>query len=142
MILTLKVKSKKTTQRNKNKSKFENNDLRYLYLAANAAFEKKGEDILLLDVSRLTTIADYFLIVSAKSQAQIEAIAKNIEERFSKTDYYLLSKEGFSTSNWIILDFGNIVVNIMNWQVRDYYKLERFWSNATIINSNLWKKAS
>ena len=142
MILTLKVKSKEITQRNKNKSKFENNDLRYLYLAANAAFEKKGEDILLLDVSRLTTIADYFLIVSAKSQAQIEAIAKNIEERFSKTSYHLLSKEGFPTSNWIILDFGNIVVNIMNWQVRDYYKLERFWSNATIINSNLWKKAS
>lgn len=141
MILTLKDKSKKRNLKNKKKIK-EKNDLYYAYLAANAGEEKKGENILLLDVSKLTIIADFFLIITAKSFTQIEAIAKHIEERLSNYNYPLLTKEGISTSNWIVLDFGNLIVHIINEKERNYYKLERFWSNATIIDKKIWRKAS
>ena len=119
-----------------------NSDLNFAYIAANAAEEKKGDNILLLDVSKLTVISDYFLIVSAKSSAQIEAIAKHIEELLSKSNCRLVSKEGLTTSNWTVLDFGNLVVHIMNENERNYYKLEKFWSNASAVENKVWRKAS
>ena len=118
------------------------NDLDFAYIAANAADEKKGENILLLDVSKLTVISDYFLIVTAKSTPQIEAISKHIEGTFSNLNYHLVSKEGFIGSNWIVMDFGNLVVHIMSEKERSYYKLEKFWSNGTIIEKKKWEKAS
>ncbi|MBI2995337.1 MAG: ribosome silencing factor [Candidatus Melainabacteria bacterium] len=118
------------------------NDLEFAIIAANAAEEKKGEDVLLLDVSKLTIVGDYFLIITAKSPAQIEAIAEYITEELNNLNYKLISKEGFALSNWMVLDFGNIVVHIMSKKIREYYKLERFWSNATFIEKKLWRKAS
>ena len=142
MILAVKTKSKKRTLTKKTKTKLDNSDLKLLHSAANAAYEKKGENILLLDVSKLTVISDYFLIISAKSSAQIEAIERNIKDELSKLNHPLISKEGLLGSSWTILDFGNIVVHIMGEKERDYYKLERFWSNATIIENKIWEKVS
>ena len=141
MILKFKTKRKKRTVQKKSVKKLENNNLKFLHLAASAAEEKKGEDILLLDVSKLTVISDYFMIITAKSTAQIQALANNIKEQLAKNDLKLISKEGFTDSTWVVLDFGNIIVHIMREQERNYYKLERFWSNATVIDSKPWKKA-
>ena len=137
--MSLKQKRKSNTTK---KTKTGLNDLDFAFIAANAANEKKGENILLLDVSKLTVISDYFLIVTAKSTPQIEAISKYIEETLSNLNYRLVSKEGFVDSNWIVLDFGNSVVHIMSEKERNYYKLEKFWSNATIIEKKKWEKAS
>lgn len=142
MILNLKLKRQKSNSKIKYNSKQENSDLKIAYLAATLAEEKKGEDIRLLDVSRLTIVSDYFLIVTARSTPQIEAIANNIEAKLESLNYKLLSKEGFVLSNWLILDFGNLIVHIMHEKERNYYKLERFWSNAAVIERKLWKKAS
>ena len=136
--MSLKQKRKSTTR----KTKTGLNDLDFAFIAAKAADEKKGENILLLDVSKLTVISDYFLIVTGKSTPQIEAISKHIEETLSNLNYRLISKEGFVGSNWIVLDFGNLVVHIMIEKERNYYKLEKFWSNATIIEKKKWEKAS
>ncbi|MBI3590401.1 MAG: ribosome silencing factor [Candidatus Melainabacteria bacterium] len=136
------MKRSKQANRLKINLKEENNDLMFAYTAAKAAEEKKGEKVLLLDVSRLTVVADYFLIISAKSTPQIQALANHIEERLTKFNYQMISKEGFIDSNWIVLDFGNLVVHIMHERERDYYKLERFWSNAVLIDNKAWKKAS
>lgn len=135
--MSIKLNRKKRTAQQKNTSKLEPSDLYYASIAAKAAEEKKAEDILLLDVSRLSTISDYFLIVTARSTPQIEAIARHVEEKLSIVNYKLISKEGFIASNWVVLDFGNLVVHIMNETERNYYKLERFWSNAIIINNKL-----
>ena len=124
------------------KTKPELSDLDFVFIAANVANEKKGENILLLDVSKLTVISDYFLIVTAKSTPQIEAVSKYIEETLLDLNYCLISKEGFVGSNWVVLDFGNLVVHIMTEKERNYYKLEKFWSNATIIERKKWEKAS
>ena len=122
--------------------KSKNEDLSHVLLAAEAAEDKKGENIVLLDVSKLTTVSDYFLVVTANSTAQIQAIAKHVENTLKDLGLILVSKEGFVASNWVVVDFGNIVVHIMTEKERDYYKLERFWSNATIIDKKLWQKAS
>ena len=138
--------STKTKTKKKNKpvkeTKFKDEFLKIVLTAATSAEEKKGENILILDVSKLTVISDYFLIVTAKSAAQIQAIANNIEENLKKTGYNLISKEGLPESSWIIQDFGNLIVHIMQEKERSYYKLEKFWSNATIVNNELWQKAS
>ena len=137
--MSLKQKRKSNTTK---KTKTGPNDLDFAFIAANAANEKKGEDVLLLDVSKLTVISDYFLIVTAKSIPQIQAISKNIEEAFSSLNYRLISKEGFVGNNWTVLDFGNLVVHIMIEKERNYYKLEKFWSNGIIIEKKKWEKAS
>ena len=139
--MNLKTKRKKSSAL-KRSNKQENIDLNFAYIAAKTAEEKKGEDIRLLDVSKLTVIADYFLIITAKSTPQVEAIAKYIEEKLNDLNCKLISKEGFIMSNWIVLDFGNVVVHIMREKEREYYKLDRFWSNAISIDSKVWKKAS
>lgn len=138
-ILNLKQKRKNNTIK---KTKTGLNDLDFTFIAANAADEKKGENILLLDVSKLTVISDYFLIITARSTPQIEAISKHIEETLSKLNYKIISKEGFVGSSWIVLDFGNLIVHIMSEKERNYYKLEKFWSNGIIIDKKKWEKAS
>ena len=140
--MIIKLDRKKRELKAKSKSSHKDNHLKYVYVAAKAGEEKKGENILLLDVSKLTTISDYFLIITAKSIPQIEAIATCIEENLGELNYNLISREGFVNSNWVVLDFGNLVVHIMNERERDYYKLERFWSNASLIDNKIWKKAS
>ncbi len=142
VILNIKLKRKEKPIQKKTKESQEINHLNIAYLAAKETEEKKGENIVLLDVSKLTTLSDYFLIVTANSSAQIEAIARHLEEFLSKYDYKLISKEGVVSSNWTVLDFGNLIVHIMREEERSYYKLERFWCNAVLINENQWKKAS
>ena len=93
-----------------------------------------------MDVSRLTIVSDYFLFITAKSSAQINAIANYIEEMLTKKNHPPVSREGLIESNWIILDFGELVVHIMNEEIRNYYQLERFWSNGRKVKSNIWKK--
>ena len=134
--------SLKRKSNTKKRTKTELNDLDFAFIAANAASEKKGESILLLNVSKLTVISDYFLIVTAKSTPQVEAISKHIEGALSDLNYRLVSKEGFVGNNWTVLDFGNLVVHIMSEKERAYYKLEKFWSNATVIEKKKWEKAS
>jgi ribosome-associated protein len=143
-VYSLKIKAlrKQNNPKQKNKFKKSPHEINLAYVAAKAAEDKKGENILLLDVSKLTLVADYFMIVTAKSSPQIDAIAKNIEENLSALNLKPVSKEGTSSSNWIILDFGNLVVHIMQENERNYYKLERFWSNGLVVNNKLWKKAS
>lgn len=137
--MKIKTTRKKTKLQQENT---ENDELSNVLIAAQAAQEKKGENVLLLYVGDLTIISDYFLIITAKSFPQIQAISSFIEEKLKVRNKVLLSKEGFVQSNWIVLDYGNIVVHIMHEKERNYYKLEKFWSNATFIDNKVWNKAS
>ena len=142
MNIKLNRKRRSVSHNSQNSKSLNRVDLNFSFIAANVAEEKKGENILLLDISRLSVISDYFLIITAKSTPQIEALAKYIEEKLEELNCKLISREGLTGSNWVILDFGNLVVHIMNETERAYYKLERFWSNAIIVDKKKWKKAS
>ncbi|MEW6269672.1 MAG: ribosome silencing factor [Thermodesulfobacteriota bacterium] len=99
-------------------------------LCAEAALDKKGADLVLLDVREHTSIADYFVIVSGRSDTQVRAIAEHVEEVCRKAGYRPLAVEGLRHGQWVLLDFGDVVVHVFYAPVRDFYDLERLWAQA------------
>jgi len=99
-------------------------------LCAEAALDKKATDIVLLDVREHTSIADYFVIVSGRSDTQVRAIAEHVEDVCRKSGYRKLAVEGLRHGQWVLLDFGDVVVHVFYGPVRDFYDLERLWSEA------------
>ena len=107
-----------------------------LELAQKAAFfalEKKAEKLLILDVSKLTSFTDYFVICEAPSERQAQAIANNIRDELSKLGKKPMGFEGFEQGNWILCDYGDMLVHIFLDTVRSHYNLEGFWHQAAII---------
>lgn len=98
-----------------------------------AAEDKKARDILTLDISKLSPIADYFIICSAGSTAQAQAIADHIEEKLLEQGQPPLHKEGYSKANWILLDYGGVVAHIFREEDRRFYNLEQLWGDAPIL---------
>src|SRR5260370_23403511 len=95
--------------------------------------EKKGEDVILLDIGDVTTIADYFVICSGNSHRQIQAIADAIKEQLEEQGAKLLHREGVAEAGWILLDFGDVIVHVFGSKEREYYRLERLWSEAKTV---------
>jgi len=101
--------------------------------AADIAYDKKASDVLLLDIQDLTTIADYFVICNGNNSRQIAAIAEAIEDELKKQGARLLNREGVAETGWLILDYGDIIVHIFGPKEREYYRLERLWSEAKTV---------
>ena len=101
--------------------------------AADIAYDKKASDVLLLDIRELTTIADYFIICNGNNARQIAAIAEAIEDELKKQGARLLNREGVADSGWLILDYGDIIIHIFGPKEREYYRLERLWSEAKTV---------
>ena len=99
-------------------------------LAQEALEDKKGEDIKVLDLIGLSNIADYFIIASGNNVNQLRAMADSVEEKLFKEGYKLHHSEGYSGGAWILLDFGNIIVHLFNKEERNFYSLDRVWSDA------------
>jgi ribosome-associated protein len=100
-------------------------------LCARYALEKKAYDITVLEVSPLTSVADYFLICTGRSTTQVQAIAQSIEESLKRHhDIRPLSIEGYPSAQWVLIDYGDVVVHVFHAPVRTFYDLERLWSQA------------
>jgi ribosome-associated protein len=97
---------------------------------AAASLEKKAEDVLVLHVAKLTSVADYLVLCSGESERQVKAIADHIDQVLSRHRERPLSIEGMNTAQWILMDFGDVVVHVFKTDVRDYYGLERLWGDA------------
>jgi ribosome-associated protein len=91
--------------------------------------DKKGENIIVLDLKGLTWITDYFIITSGESQIQTKAIAENILTNIEENP---ISVEGIDDGKWILIDYGEIIIHIFLNETREYYKLEKLWSDAKI----------
>lgn len=102
-------------------------------VAADAASDKKASDVLLLDIREVTTIADYFVICSGNNPRQIQTIADTIDEELGKQGARLFHREGNAETGWILLDFGDIIVHIFGPKEREYYRIERLWSDAKTV---------
>ena len=101
---------------------------------AEAADDRKGGDIIILSVSEVSYLADYFVIVTGFSRAQVRAISQAIEEKVDKEwQRPPLRVEGQSESSWILQDFGEVIVHILLPQEREFYNLEAFWGHAEQI---------
>ncbi len=95
--------------------------------------EHGGADIILLDVRRQTIVADYFVMCSAESTPQLRAIVEHVEERLSAEEELPLRSEGKGGRDWVVLDYGDVLVHVFPQEQRDYYQLDRLWSTATTI---------
>ena len=104
-----------------------------LKVAANAAREKLGEELVALDVTDPFALAEVFLIVSAKNERQALAIAEAVEDELAKKDVKARFREGKQTGRWVLLDFGDLVVHVMHEQEREYYSLERLWRDCPVV---------
>jgi ribosome-associated protein len=95
-------------------------------------FEKKGYDLRLIDLKKVTNIADYFIICSADSDIQVKAIADHIEEKLKDDGIRLWHKEGYSSLTWVLLDYIDFVIHIFRKEAREFYNLEKLWGDAPI----------
>ena len=95
--------------------------------------DKKATDALILQVAPLTSVADYLVIGSADSDRQASAIADHIDGILSRSGSRPLSIEGTRSSQWVLIDFGDVIVHIFRQDVRKHYALERLWADAKRI---------
>lgn len=99
-----------------------------------AAADKKADDILLLDLRALSSVADYFVICTGNNDRQLGAIADNVEEHLRwNGGARPLHIEGAGTSGWILMDYGDVVVHIFTPTLRGYYNLEGLWAKAPVL---------
>ncbi|MBT9172885.1 MAG: Ribosomal silencing factor RsfS [Syntrophomonadaceae bacterium] len=96
----------------------------------NLAAEKKAVDTVVLEIGKVSLIADYFVITGGNNRLQVKAIADHIMEILKKEGYPLLHKEGYPEGIWVLLDYGLVVVHLFQPEERRFYNLERLWGHA------------
>lgn len=99
-------------------------------LAKKALDDKLAEDIEVLDVAEQTSLAEYFVIASCPSTTQVRACADEVEEQLEEAGEELLHSEGYRGGEWILLDYGDVVVHVMYAETRNFYDIERLWSEG------------
>ncbi len=103
-------------------------------LAIAALEDKKAEDIRVIDISEVSVMADFFLIAEGANRSQIQAMADNVQETLGKAGYELRQTEGYHTANWILMDFGDVIVHIFDKENRLFYNLERIWRDGKQVD--------
>lgn len=99
--------------------------------------EKKTGEMTVIDVADKTSIADYFIIVSGKNAPQVKAICANLEEKTEAEGVFPSRKEGISEARWIVMDYASVIVHIFNDETRDFYRLEKLWSDPEQSNISI-----
>jgi len=101
--------------------------------AVEAALEKKAYDLRVLQVGHLSSIADYFIIATGRSDVQVQAIARGIEERMDRENARPSAIEGLKHGHWIVLDYGDVVIHVFLEPAREFYRLERNWTDGNEV---------
>lgn len=103
-------------------------------LAYKALDDKKGEDIKIIDISQISMLADYFIIANGTNANQVNALVDSVEEELSKAGYDVKQREGYGLGNWVLLDFGDIIVHVFDKENRLFYDLERIWRDGKLMD--------
>ena len=96
--------------------------------------KKFGQDIIVLDIGNISTLADYFIIATGQNNPQIQTLTDTVEETMHKCGINLRHIEGRRGAEWVLMDFGDIFVHIFNKESRNFYNLERIWGDAAVVN--------
>ena len=102
-------------------------------LVVEAASDKKAEDILVLNISEVSTIADLFVICSARGERQAQAITDGIVEKAKAAGQQPFGVEGYTSGRWILIDLSDVVVHVFVPEERELYRLERLWGDAPVV---------
>ena len=108
-----------------------------LRIAVNAADDKKANDLVILDISKISSFANYFLLCTGDSSRQMQAIADEVEKRLKESGIRPSHVEGYQNSEWILLDCMDLVVHIFSKNARVFYDLERLWRDALKMDASL-----
>ena len=103
--------------------------------AYDALNDKKGEDIKIIEIGKLSTVADYFIIANGSNAPHVESLVDNVEEELLKEHIHAERIEGVRSSGWILMDYSDVVVHVFSKEDRLFYDLERIWRDGTEINA-------
>ena len=104
-------------------------------IAINALEEKKAENIRVIDISKVSVLADYFIIAEGKNRNQIQALTDSVEKDLGKAGAVPKQIEGYESANWILLDYADIIVHIFDNENRLFYDLERIWRDGVCVDA-------
>ena len=96
-------------------------------------FEKKGYDVKILDLTKVASFADYFVVCSADSDTQVKAISDEVERRLREVGVFSWHREGYESLSWVLLDYVDVIAHIFKKDARQYYNLEKLWGDANVI---------
>ncbi len=102
-------------------------------IAYKALEDKKGEDIKIIDISNVSVLADYFIIANGTNKNQVQALVDNVQEELDKVGVQVKQVEGYRMGNWILLDYGDIIIHVFSKEDRLFYDLERIWRDGKIF---------
>lgn len=119
------------------------NSKKFAYLISEKIFGKKGYDVTLIDLKKVASFADYFIICSADSDVQVKAIADEVEKSLKDDGIKCWHKEGYTALKWVLLDYVDVVVHVFQKESRLFYNLEKLWGDAPseILTDPALKKA-
>lgn len=109
------------------------NNTEVLNSCFNAIEDKKGENIIKFNISKISIIADYMIIASGNNKNQVQAIADNVLEKLHSNGIIQNSIEGYDSANWILIDIGDIIIHIFDKESREFFNLERLYKDAEYI---------
>lgn len=104
-----------------------------LQIAVAAAEDKKAVRVVALNLKEVSLVADYFVICSGNSDTQVQAIATEIRKQAEKNGTRVRGIEGMETARWVLIDLGDVIVHVFHRDERDYYSIERLWSDAKVV---------
>lgn len=102
-------------------------------IAIDALEDKKANDIHIIEISEISTIADYFIIANGTNRNQVQALIDSVEEALEKVGCRVKQIEGYDSANWILMDYGDIVIHIFDQENRLLYDLEKMWRDGTQV---------
>ena len=103
-------------------------------LAIGALEDKKAEDVRVIDIEEVSVLADYFIIATGNNRTQVQAMADEVEQKLGRAGAVPRQIEGYQAANWVLLDFGDVIIHIFDAQNRLFYDLERIWKDGRQID--------
>jgi ribosome-associated protein len=115
---------------------------RAAFTAANLAESKKAFGTVVLDVRQVTVLADYFVITGGDTAVQVRAIVDAIDKGLSELGHRARSIEGKADARWVLLDYSDVIIHVLQERERSFYRLEQFWNQALVVDRKLWVEES
>lgn len=103
---------------------------------ANLLKKKKAYDVKIINIEKISTIADFFVIANGTSSTHVKSLADELETNFKYEDKFPNHIEGYRSNSWILLDYGNVVFHIFSKEARDFYNLESLWKDGKVVSSS------